>query len=351
MEIPAYFLQILIYFLLFEIGLVVLLLLVTILVRSWNRHVESRDYLLLRKIAQAILDFMKGKSTLDEVVFLNTHTSKKLLLKEMEIFNQRFSGKEWDRVKEDISRKYLLEFAKKNVKSRNWVNRSIAARCFALCPLDENRDEIISLMDDPVFLVRSFVIEAIVHLKFKEGIIKILEHMSRELGYAHYYYRDALIDAKDSQILEWIAEEMVNSDVRNFQLVCLEVLSGKMQHLPENFLLRDIKSSDAAIRLAAIRVYAHNPQKDSGSVLLSHTIDSNKEMRKEAMYGLSHFRSRETLVALEKGLSDCVWEVRLQAALSLRNMGNAGRQILEKQSPELDIRAFEAANFCLEIKW
>jgi HEAT repeat protein len=231
------------------------------------------------------------------------------------------------------------------------LKRAFAARCFALSPLNQDQEYILKLFDDSNFQVKSLVIPAIVHLKIKEGVVKILENMSQNAGYFRYYYLDTLVSAKSPEIYDWIEEIAQNNPNRKLQLACLDVLSGKMQTIQGSFLTRDVDSPYEEIRFAAIKVFARNPQKDSLEVLLSHVADTIEEIRKESYRGLEHFRSPRTLQVLEKGLSDSNWDVRTQAANSLKNMGRAGLDILNKQNPSIDPNAYEVAHFILQLDW
>lgn len=349
--IPDYFIEILFWTLIAELILVVFLLISIVFVKFWNVFNKTKDELARRSIAKMIMKYMQGADSLGNVLILSGETRRGLLLKELETFNQRFSGEEWEFVKEKIAQKYLLPKARNRINRRNWLKRAFAARCFALAPLYEDKDYILKLFEDPNFQVKSLVIPAIIHLKMKDGLIKILENMSHDFGYFRYYYLDTLVSAKSQEIFDWIEELCESNPNKKLQLACLEVLSGKMQTVSGAFLLRDIQSEDEEIRLAALKVFARNPQKNSLEVLLEHIDDPNAEIRGEAYSGLAHFRSARTLEALEKGLSDNNWSVRLQAATSLKNMGQAGMNVLKKQSLDMDPTAYEAAHFILQLDW
>ena len=349
--IPGHFVKILFWILIAELILVVFLLFVIIFVKIWNDYTRKKDEIIRKTISKGIMDYMKGKSPLENVLTRSGESSKRLLLKELETFNQRFSGEDWDDVKEQIAQNFLLPAARKAIRSRKWLKRAFAARCFALSPLNADKDYILKLLDDPNFQVKSLVMPAVVYLKIKKGVVKILENMSQESGYYRYYYLDTLVSAKSQEIYDWIEEIAQDNPPRNLHLACLDVLSGKMQTIEAPFLFRDVESPYEEIRFAAIKVFARNPQKDSLEVLLRHVGDSHEEIRKESYKGLEHFRSSRTLQVLEKGLSDSHWNVRIQAANSLKNMGRAGLDILNKQNPSADFNAYEAAQFILQLDW
>lgn len=349
--IPPQFIKILYWTIIAELILIVVLLNVIVFVKAWNAYKKTREDTIRRKIAKEIIRYMQGAEMLEDVLVKSNITVKQLLLKELEIFNQRFSGEEWEYVKNKIAQKRLLPAARKIAGRRNWIKRAFSARCFALAPLMEDKDYILKLFEDTNFQVQSLVIPAIIQLNLKEGIIKIVENMSHDFGYFRYYYLDVLVNAKAPEVFKWIGELCESDPNKTLQLACLEVLAGKMQTISGSFLLRDIKSEDSEVRLAALKVYARNPQKESLEILLNHIGDPVAGVRKEAYKGLAHFRSPRTLEALEKGLSDQNWDVRIQAATSLKYMGQAGLNVLNVQNPDRDPIAYESAYFILQLDW
>lgn len=348
-ELP--YLTFFLYMIIAEVILVVVLLISLIVIREWNLYKAKRDYIEGRKIAGAILKYMKGKCSLEEVMPSCTRSQKLLLLKELDAFNQRFSGEEWNTVKENLIQKYLIQAAREKTSSRDWVKRAYAAQVLVLSPSIEDKEAFLKLVEDPVFLVRRLVVPAIVKLKIKEGLVKILEWMGKEKGYSHYFYRDMLLFAPMQEGYDWIEGLAGSSDNQKLQLACLEIYSGRMQALKSDFLNKSIQSENEDVRFAALKVYARNPQRESVEILLRFVNDPNESIRKEAMLGLEHFRSAQTLKALEIGLSDPAWLVRTQAAEALKKMGTLGLEILKKQNPDLNKNAFEAANFILQIEW
>lgn len=347
----SYYIQVLFYILAFEIFLVVLLLFSIFFVSSWRSYQENKRKIEQRFIAQKILDYMKGKIPLNEVQKHSRISSKTLLLEELERFNQRFAGEDWEKVRNTIVEQYLFDTARKFKENKNWRKRAFAAKTFSLYPLMRDKEAILALMDDPIFLVRSHVIPAVLELNIKEGIIKILKQMSQERGYSHYYYRDSLLSGKSINDFRWIEEVAATTDDDSLHLACLDVLSGKMILMTEPFLLRDLESSNPSIKLAALKVFANNPQKESLEVLLNHVHDPKDEMREVSLSGLEHFRSHKTLSILENALNDPSWQVSTKAAMSLKNMGRLGHEILEKQNPELNKNAYEVAHYTLQLDW
>lgn len=334
------------------VELVILFVLVAVLTieRFWFHFKKKREIRNKKIISHMLLECLEGKqgaSPLSLQPFANQET----LLSELEAFDRRFQGDAWETIEKTTSRPYLLPRARKYYNSFFWLRRNFAARCFALTPLPEDEEKILQLLDDPIFLVRDIAASAAIKLQSKQGVLKILHLMGSETGYGYYYYRDTLLNNGTVQIFNWIEEFASQIMDQKIHLTCLDLLAGKTMTISDDFLRKDLDSKDAGTRLAAIKVFAHNIQKDSADILLKYMDDSNAEIRAQASLGLAHFLSKDTLEKLEKALGDSSWIVREQAAWSLKKMGKAGLDILNKQIMEKNKNAYEAAQYALQFDW
>ena len=181
-----------------------------------------------------------------------------LLLTVVENFDCKFKGEKWESIKREIYEKFLVKKAVAFEKSRNWVKRNFAARCFSLCPSGDNLASIFHLMDDPVFLVRGVVSNTVVKMESKEGVYKILEKMSSEQGYSYWYYRDILLSSSN-RVFEWIEEYSLENSQTSLHLACLDVLEHPYFHLKKLNLEKDIYSSNPEIHLAALKILSNSP--------------------------------------------------------------------------------------------
>lgn len=339
---------------LFSEAIIILCLLIFIISKKIRFLIKDRDFFEnkkeINKIIKTCLEDGKhvSKFNLKKFAFSN------VLLLEMEAFEYRLQEIEWEKLKEEISAEFLLPRARNWTKSRFWTRRNYAARCFALSPQFIDEKMIISLIEDPVFLVRSIAAVAATKLESKEGIYKIVQQMSIEKGYAHYYYRDVLLQGSQ-KVFAWIEEIAELAKNSQIHLAALEVLSGKTFMKQLSFLKRDLESNDAAIRLAAIKLFVRNPQKNCAEVMFNNIDDPKEEIRSEAILGMEYLVGMGFLSAekgfnkLKKSLTDESWMVRMKAATTLKKMGETGLEILNQQDKKVNTEAFEAAQYALEF--
>lgn len=274
--------------------------------------------------------------------------SQKNLLSVLESFNYKFNGMDWIQLKQELVERYLLPKARRYANSFFWERRNFAARIFALMPLPKDEEIICKLMDDPKFLVRSFAGMALTTLESSKGIRKILEHMSEEIGYAHYFFRDVLAESSQHN-LSLVAACSIENKETKFHLSCLEVLSLKTSSANIAFLSQDLLSHNPKVRLAALKVLNRNPFKKLPSILLNSLEDPDEGVRLEAVLGLTHFKSEKALIYLKRHLSDVSWKVRSGSAIALRKLGVEGIAILNNQTPLKDHLAYEAAQYALQL--
>ncbi len=339
------------YFILYETGLIIFLIIGLFVIKFYQLWNEKRQKVMQQEISLIILESMEMQDPQHADQLLKPYTGTEMLLHQVEAFDRRFLGALWEEVKSEIVRNHLLPYARKKYNSFSWIRRNFAARCFALEPFPIDEAKILRLLNDKIFLVRSAAAIAVVKLGIESGIVKIIDYMAQTRGYSRFYFQDLLTNQSSFYVfavLEELATENKDPDV---QVACLDVLAGKSLVINRPFLKEDLESEHENVRLAAVKVYANNLQKESISVLSKLVDDPNSQIRAEALEGLSHFLSEETLKILENALSDPAWIVRLKAAFSLKKMGKIGITILKQQLPELNKRAYDTAIYALQFDW
>ena len=341
----------LIFLLIFEGCIIIIMTIFLVGIRVCEYYEKGWEQLAKQHISLAILEQMEKISKAPLEIILKPYAGTDILLYQVESFDRRFTGGDWEEVKSTILRHLLLPKARRLYKKLSWIKRNFAARCFALEPFPIDEKKILTLNEDPVFLVRAIAASAVIKLSIEKGVFKIIEYMSRQQGYSHYFYQDLIVNEGKAPVFDLI-EQIANSNKDPaIQEACLNVLAGKSSRIDKPFLFEDLNSENESVRLGAVKVFAHNLQVESPQVLLKSMDDKNPQIRAQAAMGLSHFLSEETLEKLERALSDAEWIVRLQAALSLKKMGKLGMTILNKQTPEVSQKAYDTAQYALQFDW
>lgn len=302
-----------------------------------------------RMVANILIDMMVSKIEIEEGILQLRKFSKLLLLRQMRLFNQRFNDSDWMLIKEKIAKSYLLPAARQLAGSNSSKKRNFAANCFSLVPLAEDNKFILKLLDDPIFLVSSIAAQAAMKLEIRTSFYKILLLMSRSEGFTYCYYRDLLIDnmtIRNFAFLQKIAAQNLDPAVH---LACLHLLISRRLSFSATFLKRDIKSSNPAIRMAALKIFVRYPQHSFFNLFLECTKSSDPDIRIEGIKGIEFFPSPIVYFELTKMLSDNNWQVRLQASKSLKLLAPEGEAILRAQDPGIDLKAYEVAQYVLNF--
>lgn len=299
-------------------------------------------------LSSKIVSAFQKEQPIDKEISFKGYSSKKLLLTVLEDFDRRIRGGYWETLKNQLAETYLLPTARKLYSSKFWTKRWFAGRCFMLYTLPEDEKIILKLLNDPVFLVQSLAALTVARLENREGILKILTMMALKKGYDHYYYRDVLLQGS-KQVFAWIEEIAASQSDKAIHLACLEMLASKIIDLSDPFLQADAESNDPDIRLAAIKVYARNPQVKSFEILYPCLDDSREDIKAEACRGMENFISEKSLNKLKKNFQDEAWNVRLQSARSLAKMIPLGVDYLKEQDPNINKNAYDLAQYALQF--
>lgn len=278
---------VIIFFAYLEITVFFALILIGLDARIYYYFKDKKTIKEKKIISQILIDGLEGRKNITQTVN-KLRVDKCNLLSQLIAFDLCFKGDEWDVIKNAVSHRYLLPKARKSFNSMFWKNRMFSARSFFLTPCLEDGGLILKLLEDPVFLVRSRAAFAAVRLQRKEFIEKVLQKMSAEEGYAHYFYRDILLENSSEQLFTWVQEILISAPPP-LQLACLEILMGKYFPLALTDLTAQLNSEDPEIHLAAIKVLAHNPQKNSSEILRHALKDPDDRCRAVAAQGLENF--------------------------------------------------------------
>jgi hypothetical protein len=340
--------ELLLAFLVIEITLLISLIFSIILKRIFTYYSIRHSLKKQKKLTEIFIQFLQyGGAPIPSSHYRLLKSIPDLVIV-METFNHRFKESNWGELKNELAKLYLLPKARKLALSPFWIKRNLAARCFSLAPQHKDEPLIIKLIEDQNFLVRSVASIAAVQLNSQKGIAKILTKMSQETGYARFFYRDILLQAS-AKAFERIEQIAASSKQPALHLACLEILTGKTTAANLTFLHKDLKSSNAKIRLAAVKVMAANLPKSFIDELMYCLNDPDETIRAEAATGLINFPSKKNREILEKLLQDEDWIVRLSAAKALKRMDPEGVLILRKQKKQHHEDAYAAAQYVLKF--
>ena len=325
-----------------ELLLLLILLFVIIARRCIAFYTKKSDEAAAKAYSTQLIQLLEGKQQFFDPQGAIHPT---ILLSTIADVNHVTKGDHWEQIKKEIMNTHLLPLARTYANSYLWNRRSFASQCFALVAQPEDRDHIFSLVQDPFFLVSSYAALAAIHLNEAEAIFYLIQHMSQTSGYERYLLRDILSQGSP-QVIKWVEALFFTYPDPPMHLPCLEVLSATSNTLSLRDLDKDLCSQNPTIRLAGLKTYGRTNDPSQKEVFVRFLADSDTHVRKEAASKLRFLIDEETITALQNALLDTEWEVRVEAARSLRHMG---KEVLERADLASNAVAKEAIQYVMQF--
>jgi hypothetical protein len=270
-----------------------------------------------------INEYLFAKVSKKNVLTPKEITKKRVLLLQLELLDKIFSHDDWNKIKSDLLRQYLLKYAKKSVKSLFWRRRMFAARCFALSPSKDFENDLIKLVGDKKIVVRIYAARSLINLQSKKGIELILERISRFTDYCYYIFQDFFQDSP-SKVIDIIIK---SGSHPNLFHACLKILAPLVVTKSIPFLKSSLSTESIEDRLLAIELFSNNPPEDAEDVLIDLLSDDNERVKIQVIKGLSWISTTKGVGKLQEifRLSSRP-QLILEAASALKVLGKLGEE-------------------------
>lgn len=271
-----------------------------------------------------------------------------ILIEIVEEMDRRFSDKCWQDTKRALLNKYLKPRAKKWCHSRFWSRRYRAARIYHLDTIPEEAPEAILLLKDKNFYIRMLAVKCLVALATREAVFQLMRQMSFEHHYSRYAYHDAIRQLPE-YMMTFIVEIFREAKDIPMQVACIDALSSRPSIEAIPFIVSAADTTYPEIRLAIAQFAEQQLEPLLVPALQGYLNDNNDDIRTLAAKALGELKAESAIPRLEELLQDPVWEVRLQASLTLKRLGSKGREVLERQDWDLNPIAYEIARYTLTL--
>lgn len=331
-----------------EIILLILCLLAILFFAFWGRYKDHRHHMAQEHFRNSFMPILLGKKEIDATEILNYPFDWQDLLLAIESFDRRFSDDTWLKLKASLLTEDVKKEAHHLTKSSNWVNRNIGIRFIRLDTRPEDESIILKLLDDPSPLVRIPAAESAVQLKSEKAIRKVLERMAQESEFGRFPYRDTLVKGKTTvfNIVEKIFKEEKDKKIKD---ACLDVLSSHVTQDLFPYLIDYLNSENSNDKILVIKALSNFSSKESIQYLIKSLTDEHWQVRAQAAKGLGHLMEKSSLPPLVQTLQDPIWQVRVEAAHSIKKLGPEGQGILTGQDPDINMEAYQAAQYVLAL--
>ncbi len=266
----------------------------------------------------------------------------------IEDINQKIDDERWKELRSFLIEQYLRNQAYKSYRSLFWMKRNNSARILMQDPRPEEEKYILKLLNDPILLVRIHAVNAAQKLGTASCFRKMLEEFVKDKGFSSYIYRDAFLNAGLKSFM-FLKVELLSHPSVEYKIICLELLANRVYEKLDYHFQADFLSDNPDLRLAAIKCYTTNPDESLNETLLQLLFDEDWRIRGFCAYKLGELKIKKAIPYLLKSIQDKVWWVRLNSAISLKNLEQEGLFALKNIDPDIDHYAYDMSRYILAM--
>jgi hypothetical protein len=332
-----------------ELSLLFVAILLMVIVKVYytkkNRSTKESQ----EELKNILLDWIfSGAAAVEKDALPKRLASWQVLLPVLEQFSEKLDDEALEQLKIRLAALYLKPLARIWTCKRSWRKRNTAARIYYLAPERDDQKEILTLIHDKSFLIRSIAAHAGVKTGRPFLIEEVLKLMGREHVRRRHIYRHA-IKIGGWNVYEIVIDIYKNSRNAVVDVACLDIFSHEMATDPHKLIERHVESPSPEIRLIIARIVSKYPSRQSLQMLKNYLGDPNPAVRLEAAKGVGILGDASCIEQLKKSLSDNDWQVRAQSALALKSFGEEGVQVLRSLHPDTEPEAYEAGRYALTL--
>ncbi len=271
------------------------------------------------------------------------------LLPILEQFEDRLKGGFWEEFKTYVVRNLLFSDIRKKLVSAGWQDRGAATRILIMSPDSSLEKYVEVLLKDAVPLVRFNAAICALKIKSENLVNKVLEALSREEELKKYPYRDALINS-DHFVYQTITKRYREDEKETIRIAALQVLSLSFGYLTIDDVLQDLESDNYKLRWWAVRALENMPSPRALECLSKAADDPQWHIQAIAVRIMGKLHDKKAIEVLKKKIQDSSssW-VRINAALSLKEIGTEGIASLKNVRADENKEAYEVAQYALNL--
>ena len=312
--------------------------------------IKSKRRNTLVSVAKETIDkqLQVDQSGLDQFSFpAKKYNNLKILIPLIEQYDKQGLTENWTFLKKTILAG-LLDQARKLASKKNWSEQFWAARYYAMSPIASDNEQIIKLLASEIPLVQISAIRSLIKLATKEGVYAAVKRVAAERRLNQTIYL-APFEQANEKTMQYVAEYLLEDKELFSRAVCYKILlmattTGKVIEVPDT----DISGNNIELRIAAMKYLVRTDKARAAKILPLLLSDEKWEVRANAIILLGELDGKGNLEQFAKSLADPQWWVRVNAANTLKRLGETGLKILNAQDPTVDRFAYETAQHVLK---
>lgn len=255
----------------------------------------------------------------------------------------------WQHVKQQLSDKVLKVKARKLALSRHWMKNYLAVLCYRYGVAPDDQPVLSKLVNNGTLLVSLNAGILILLYPSKQSVNALIDSYTA----GRYLQQNLFAEVLTSEPVAMNTQECLFDEINHrlstetnvyAKSFCYRILT-KLSFCKKavDSLYTDLSSSNIELKISATNYLALFKTKKNGLILIEMLSDDDPSIRAVAAKLLGDFGDDAAIEPLEIALRDKKWWVRVNSAASLAKLGEKGLLALRKQSPQIDLFAYEAA--------
>jgi len=265
--------------------------------------------------------------------FPKKYRTLRTLLPALEEIDRKVAAPYWTFFKETVLHRIIEKEIDLYLTSINWEKTVLGLKALELAPLPLYQEKVLSLLADPVDIVRFHAIKASIAFTTYRSTKSLITTMETMPAVLQFPYRDALSKAPYS-VHQFVLQIYRKTESTSEKIECLKILGIKAGLLSEAEITEALQSSNRYLCWWGILAVSNNPYKPCIDLVIENLSSGMWQLKAVAAYtiGVLHYAAAtDYLIPLIE--AEQFW-LRFTGATALRFLGEHGMSILEaaKQS-------------------
>ncbi len=254
---------------------------------------------------------------------------------------------EWRQIRSNLIATLIMPRAKHFATAKNWYKRYTACQAFFLENDHQDETLLIQLIHDPIPLVAVNAAMLAIKSRSQPMIDAVIDSFSKGRRVQQSLYTQIMATAPPT-LIPFIQHRLKHDTDPYVKIFCYRVL---MIFFPDpntvKSALLDLQSDNINLKIAVIEYIAYQDPAFAESHFGHFLEHKNWEIRAKTAKIFGEIQAQKMLTPLEKALRDPAWWVRINAAEALAQLGDKGKNRLNRQDPAVDQYAYDAAQRAL----
>lgn len=261
-------------------------------------------------------------------------------------FDQQNLGKRWLAIRYELNRTIILPLARQAALSSSWILQFYAAQAFEI--YSEKGDEIYidALITSNIPAIRLAALHAAIIYGSKQALHDVIDQMRDQPLLTQAVFLQAFTNAP-TITQPYIVDFLKQAKDIETRVTCYRILIDYPACKIDWDIQQDIDSSDLSLKLSSLRLFAYVEKEKAIPILINLLMDQNWQTKVVVLNIFNYLNAETVIPQIANCLHDENWWVRLSAAQTLKNSGQAGEDALTATHVKFDPKSLQVTRHVL----